>query len=336
MSIFNIFKSQLSKIIEWKEQDAKTIWYKHPSERDEIINASKLIVSPGQGCILVYEGQIKDMISDEGIYNLKTDNHPFLTTLSNFRQNFNSEHKLYIYFFRKAIVLNQYWGTSNPIKYLDPVYKIPVELGTNGSFTFKISNPEFFYKAVIANANYINSDYIQKSINNFIPQEITSLLSKSQFSYNEIDANLNQLSEELKKDISYAFENLGLEICDFKILGTQFDNATIQRIGNIADITSETQAAKEAGLTYTELEKLRALRDAAKNEGGLAGIGAQLGVGMEIGKQFDLTKDNIKTDVSKANEDFVTQLQKLNLLLKENIITNDEFEQLKKQILSKL
>lgn len=336
MSIFNIFKSQLSKVIEWKEQETKTIWFKYPSERDEIINASKLIIAPGQGCILVYEGQVKDIITDEGIYNLKTDNHPFLTTLSNFRQNFNSEHKLYIYFFRKALVLNQFWGTSNPVKYLDPQYKIPVELGVNGSFSFKISNPEYFYNTVITNVNYINSDYIQSTINNYIPQEITNLLSKSQFSYNEIDVNLNQLSNQLKTAISYAFENLGLEISDFKILGTQFDNATIKRIGNIADITSETQAAKEAGLSYVELEKIRALRDAAKNEGGIAGIGAQLGVGMEIGKQFDLTKEHIKNELNNSTDDYITQLQKINLLLKENIITNDEFELLKKQILSKL
>jgi membrane protease subunit (stomatin/prohibitin family) len=84
-----------------------------------------------------------------------------------------------------------------------------------------------------------------------------------------------------------------------------------------------------------ELEKLRALRDAAKNEGGLAGIGAQLGVGMELGKQFDLQKEEIKDNIQEEG-DFVEKLQKLQLLLRENIITQDEFDTLKKQILNKI
>ena len=84
-----------------------------------------------------------------------------------------------------------------------------------------------------------------------------------------------------------------------------------------------------------ELEKLRALRDAAKNEGGLAGVGAQLGVGMELGKQFNLEKDQIKDSIQQEG-DFVEKLQKLQLLLRENIITQEEFDTLKKQILNKI
>lgn len=336
MSIFNIFKSQLSSVIEWKDQDDKTLWFKHPSERDEVINASKLIVASGQGCILVYEGKVKDVITDQGIYNLKTDNHPFFTTLGNIRQNFNSEHKLYIYFFRTALVLNNYWGTSSLIKYLDPKYNIPVELGANGSYSYKIANPENFYNYIVANSTKVDAQYIQMTINNDIPQEIISVFSASQLSYNEIDANLSQLSVQIKNAINQAFTNLGLEIFDFKILGTHFDEDTITRIGGIADITSQVQAAGEAGLTYVELEKLRALRDAAQNEGGLAGIGAQLGVGMEIGKQFDLTKESITNELQNASEDYVTKLQKLNLLVKEGILTSEEFETMKKEILSKI
>nr|WP_316932356.1 SPFH domain-containing protein [Capnocytophaga canimorsus] len=48
-----------------------------------------------------------------------------MTTLVNLRQNFDSEHKLKIYFFRKAQILNQRWGTPSPIKFIDSTYKIP-------------------------------------------------------------------------------------------------------------------------------------------------------------------------------------------------------------------
>ncbi|MND94199.1 hypothetical protein D3C80_864090 [compost metagenome] len=153
--------------------------------------------------------------------------------------------------------------------------------------------------------------------------------------YNEIDSQLPVLSNDIKAAVEQDFKDLGLEITDFKILGTQFDANTQRRIGEIADLTTQNQAAQQAGLSYVELEKLRALRDAAKNEGGLAGIGAQLGVGMELGKQFDLQKEEIKGNIQEEG-DFVEKLQKLQLLLRENIITQDEFDTLKKQILNKI
>lgn len=338
MSIFNIFNNQLSEVIDWKEQETDLLWYKYPSAKDEIKNASKLIVAAGQGCVLVYEGKVENIIDEEGIYNLKTDNHPFLTTLSRLRQNFESEHKVYIYFYRKAQILNQFWGTSNPIKYLDPEYKIPVELGLNGTFSYNIQDVSHFYKNIVANKEKLYTRDLQEIVTNKIPQEIISLIATQKYSFLDIDSQLSNLSLALLNEIKSDFESLGLNILDFKILGTSFDDKTTQRIGEIADITSQNRAAQEAGLSYTELEKLRALRDAARNEGGIAGIGAQLGVGMEIGKQFDIKKEELvnETTANVDGEDFVQKLQKLNLLLKENIITQEEFDNLKKQILSNI
>src|SRR5215469_5896651 len=133
MGLFkNLFTEQLSSVIQWENQDLNLLWYQFPSQKNEIKNASKLIVAPGQGCVLVYEGKVSDHIEEEGIFNLQTDNHPFITNLLRIRQNFESEHKLFIYFYRKAEILNQGWGTPSPIKYLDEVYNIPVELGENG------------------------------------------------------------------------------------------------------------------------------------------------------------------------------------------------------------
>lgn len=335
MGLFNLFSNQLSKVIEWQSQQPDVLWYKFPSSRNEIINASKLILAPGQGCILVYEGQIENVLTEPGMYNLKTDNHPFFTTMTRLRQNFESEHKLYIYFFRTAEILNQSWGTSNLIKYIDPQYNLSVEIGLNGTFSYSIQNQEKFYSQIVANQSSVLTSQIRDVLNNKIPQQIISTIAQSKLGYNEIDSKLQELSDQIKQNIAQDFLDLGLHLIDFKVLGTQFDSNTQRRIGEIADLSAQNQAAQIAGLSYVELEKLRALRDAAQNEGGLAGIGAQLGVGMEIGKQFDLEKENLKSDFEN-NEDFVEKLQKLQLLLKENIINQEEFDTLKKQILDKM
>lgn len=333
MSILNIFNNQLSAVIEWKNPKPNVIWWKYPSKRDEIINASKLIVAPSQGCALVYEGVLVEIIEQEGIYNLKTDNHPFITTLTNLRQNFESEHKLKIYFFRKAQILNQRWGTPNPIKFVDAVYKIPVELGLNGNFSYVIANPKYFYTEIIGETNEFLSETMSKTIAERIPQLIAELIHQKKYSYIEIDGKIHEISQEIASKINTEYQNLGLALTDFRIMGTQFDEATQERIGRVADISADVQAAKEAGLDYVELEKLRALRDAARNEGGLAGAGLQFGVGMEIGKKFNEQTDAV---LSKGSDDAAEKLRKLKILLDENIITAEDFELKKQEILRKM
>ncbi len=333
MSILNIFSNQLSKVIQWETPNPTTLWYKYPDRRDEIINASKLIVAPGQGCVLVYEGQIADIIDSEGIFNLQTDNHPFVTTLSRLRQNFESEHKLAIYFYRKAQIINQPWGTPSPIKFIDREYKIPVELGLNGNFSYRITNPKFFFTEITGTRDLLQSEEMSGVITERILQLIANILYEKKYSYIEIDGRLEEIAREIESKINDEYTALGLELTDFRIIGTIFDEQTQERIGRIADISTDVKAAERAGLSYVELEKLRALRDAARNEGGLAGAGVQLGVGMEIGKKFNEQTDSF---LSVGNAEATEKLRKLKILLDEKIITQEDYDTKKKEILSKL
>jgi membrane protease subunit (stomatin/prohibitin family) len=332
MGLGDFFKRQLSQVIEWKDQSTGILVYKFPSSNDELKNASKLIVSPGQGTILVYEGKIVDHITVNGIYDIESDNHPFITTLLKLRTNFESEHKLRVYFYRTAENVNLHWGTSQAIKYMDPHYKIPVELGANGSFSFKIADSLQLFNNIIGSKDIYTVDEAKQLLQSRFPQSISSVLAKSSFSYQEIDSKLPELAISVKELLNIEATNLGLELTDFKVNGTIFDAGTKDRIEKVANITAENMAAAEGGLTYVELEKLRALRDAARNEGGLAGAGLQLGVGMEIGKTFDVAKEQ---HLNAPLADAVTKLQQLKLLLDEGIITQEEFDEKKKEWLSK-
>jgi len=334
MGLGDFFKKQLSTVIEWKDQQPELLLYKFPAPTDEVKNASKLIVAPGQGCIVVYEGEIKGIISDEGLFDLQTDNHPFITSLLKLRQLFESEHKLRIYFYRKADVLNQPWGTPSPVKYLDSQYHIPVELGAYGNYSMRIADPLLLFREVIGSRNEYTTADTKALLLSRLPQTLISYLAQSKLSYLDIDAQLDRLSLALKAQLNAGFSDLGLELKDFRIQGTSFDKETQQRIGKIADITAESRAAAEGGLSYLEIEKLKALRDAARNEGGLAGAGLQLGFGMELGKALNDKKEELTA--YSTTTDPVVQLQKLKLLLDEGILTQEEFDAKKKEILSKM
>ncbi|MHA4896007.1 SPFH domain-containing protein [Pedobacter sp. PWIIR3] len=334
MGLGDFFRKQLKTVIEWEDQQPEVLLYKFPVPTSEIKDDSKLTVSPGQGCILVYEGKVTGILSEEGIYGIETDNIPFLTTLSKYMQSFESEHKAHIYFYRKAAIVNQAWGTASPVKYMDATYNLPVELGMYGNYTMCIADPLSFFRDVVGSRDVYTVGDSKDLLMSRLPQALTSLLAQLKLSYIEIDAQLDAISSSLREKLNAEFMILGLELKDFKIQGTNFDKQTQERIGKIADITAESRAAAEGGLSYLELEKLRALRDAARNEGGLAGAGLQLGFGMEMARELENKKDELVS--FSTSTDPIVYLQKLKLLLDEKILTQEEFDNKKKEVLGRM
>ena len=335
MGIANLFRNQLSAVIQWQADTQQYFWYNYPTKTDEIKNASKLIVGPGQGAVLVYEGKVVDVLTEEGTFNLKTDNHPFFTTLVNLRQNFESEHKLHIYFYRKAQVTNQQWGTSSPVKFIDEQYNLPVEMGANGTFSYQISDVEHFFKDIVGARTEVSNSEIRDLILGRLSQNIVTTIHKLGYSYNQIDGHLTEIGQELATLLNEETQKLGFTLTDFRVDGTLFDEQTQERIGRIADVTADSQAAQAGGLTYAELEKLRALRDAARNEGGLSGSGVQMGVGLEMGKQMGAATQ-LMNERSAADDDLSRRLARLRLLRDENVITDADYEAKKRELLNEI
>ena len=335
MGITNIFRNQLSAVIQWQADKQQYLWYKYPSKTDEIKNASKLIVGPGQGAVLVYEGKIVDVLTEEGTFNLKTDNHPFFTTLVNMRQNFESEHKLNIYFFRKAQVTNQQWGTASHVKFIDAQYEIPVEMGANGTFSYQISDVEHFFINIVGARTEVDNEEIRQLMLGRLAQNIVTTIHKLGYSYNQIDGHFTEIGQELTNLLNEETQKLGFTLTDFRVDGTLFDEQTQERIGRIADVTADAKAAQAGGLTYTELEKLRALRDAARNEGGLAGSGVQMGVGLEMGRQMGAASQ-LMNERNTPGDDLSHRLARLRLLRDENVITDADYEAKKRELLNEI
>lgn len=334
MGIKNFFKKQLQTVIEWTDQDPDILFCKIVTPTDEIKNASKLIIAPGQACILVYEGKVRDVITEHGVYKLDSQNHPFITSLLKWLQAFESEHKLRLYFYRTAEILNQKWGTPTPVKFVDSIYHFPVEMGAYGNYSVRLAEAENMFVNLIGSSDQFTADDLRDIIVARLMSEMTSYLARAGYSYRTVDAHLSEMSVDLKEKLTFIFRDLGVDLCDFRIEATSFDDATRERINKIAGMTTEVHAAAEVGLDYVELEKLRALRDAARNEGGLAGAGLQAGAGFELSKTFISRKEELSGE--KEGEDTVAQLKKLKLLLDEEILTQEEFNEKNKEILGRM
>ena len=327
MGLRDLFKRQLRTVVEWKEQHGQLLFHQLETTTDEIKNASKLIVAPGQGCVVVYDGKVSGVLTEPDVYSMETANHPFITSLLNLAQRSESEHKMRFYFFRTAEVVNVLWGTASPVKYIESDYKLPVTLGACGNFSIKIADAGRMFTTLLGTmSNYSVAD-VQELVSSRIVAPLSSFLAEKAYPYREVDSHLMDLSNELKARTAAELEQLGLELTDFRVNSVTFDENTMERIGRIANMTAEQRAAAEVDLDYVSMQKLEALRDAARNEGGMAGAGLQLGAGVQ------LAKDIFKT---QATEDSTERLRKLKKLLDEQLITEEEYEKKKNEILSQL
>jgi len=284
-------KRQLRSVIEWKDPAPDLLIWRWDGSGDELKNASKLLVNPGQASIFVYEGKVQAVQREPGLTQLATANVPFWTTLTKFMQAFESEHKGNVYFARTTEFLNQKWGTKGAIKYDDPKYKFPVGLRAFGNFSFRLAEPEKFFGGVASVRVAYTLEEARTALVDRMLTPLTDLLAESSFSYAQIDKNRVELADQLKGGLASVLSKLGFELTDFRIENTDFDDDTKARIGKIADKMAEAQAINamsgvEAGglRNYAAVEQLGALRDAARNEGGVAGMGVGVGAGLGLGQ----------------------------------------------------
>lgn len=335
--MFGSIKNQLRSVIEWANPDPQLIFAKWSSDTNEIKNASKLIVGPGQGCIFVYEGKVQGIYTQQGVVELKTANIPFWTTIKKFMQAFESEHKVGLYFFKLSQLLDIKWGTTGPIKYDDPKYKFPVGLRAFGNFSILIEKPEWFFQNIMGQRDLYTVPEIKDLIVSRILQNLTDYLASCKFSYAEVDAQRNEIAEQVSLHINKEYEKLGFKLLDFRVEGTSFDDDTMKRINRIADMSAEAQAAQVAGLSYAQLQQLEALKEAAKNPGG-AGMVMGVGLGVNLGQQVVAasSQNQPAQNTSTANDDTSVRLKKLKELFEQGLITQEEFDTKKKDILSKL
>jgi len=361
MALWDTVKGQLRSVIEWENPDENTLFYQWTENGDEIKNASKLIVAPGQGCIFTHEGKVEAVITEEGVTELKTSNIPFWTTITKFMQAFESEHKVGIYFFKTTRILDQKWGTPSVIKYQDPKYNFPVGLKAYGNYSMQIKEPGMFFTQIVGAVNSFGVDEFKQTMSARIIQPLTDYFAEAQLSYTDIDAQREEVSAAIEEKLITDFEKLGFNITDFRIEGTNFDEDTMKRINRIADMTAEAQAAAAVGLNYAQVQQLDAMKDAANNEGGGAGMGMGLGAGIGFGNMMAGTMAQgfgqqpapgqaapaqgqappaggqaAGAGAAAGAADPMAKLQQLKQMMDGGLISAEEYEAKKKDILSKM
>lgn len=321
MSFGDFVKGQFIDVIEHVDESNKLLVYKWERYGDEIKQGASLIVREGQAAVFVHKGQIADVILP-GSYKLDTNNLPVLSSLAALPRLFNSPIKSDLYFINTTQFIGNRWGTKNPIMMRDADFGF-VRVTAFGVYSFRVKDAAVFIREVFG-ARKMNMTYdILQYLNSFVSESIAEVIAKSETPILDLAVNYRGLSTMLREKVNEKATFLGLEIIEAVV-----ENVSLPpEVEKAIDEQSGIGLASKNMDTFVQYQTVRAMRDASKQQGGLAGLGA----GMAFGKKIAETIETPAANTSGINP--VEKLREYKSLLDEGIITQEEFDALKKQLL---
>ncbi len=328
--MFNFFKKQFIDVIEWTESEKSLLTFRFPMLDKEIQTGAKLTVRESQLALFVNEGQVADLLKP-GLHTLKTQNLPLLTNLKNWDKLFESPFKSDVYFFSTREQTGIKWGSQNPITVNDSQLGA-IRIRAFGNYAFKIKDPLLFHKKLSGTSDVFSVVDCETQLSGILIASLASVIASSKVAFLNMAANQMKFSEELKYGINPLFQDYGIEMTQFFI-----ENLSLPE--NVQEFLDKSTSMALVGdlKKYTQFQTAEAITKAAENEGsGLAGIGAGVGVGASIGQAMAQSMNVNNQNSAPSSEDAFAQIEKMHKLFEKGMITQQEFDQKKAELLKKI
>jgi membrane protease subunit (stomatin/prohibitin family) len=268
--------AQFIEVIEWLDDSSNTMLYRFPVRDQEIKNGAQLIVRESQAAVFVHEGQIADVFG-AGRYNVEGGNTPILSKLGAWKHGFNSPIKSEVYFVNTKQFTDLKWGTSNPVMMRDADFGL-VRVRAFGIYSMRVADPRELIKQIAGtNARFVTED-IEGQLRRTMVSAFSDSLAESKIAALDLASNYDELGTFARQKLQDEFKSLGLELTKFVVenisLPEEVEAAMDKRtsMGVIGDVNR-----------YTQFQAADAMRDAAQNPSGGAGLGAGLGAGFAVG-----------------------------------------------------
>ena len=279
MGILDKIKGQLIDVIEWTDSSYKTMVHKYDMNGKEIMMGAQLTVRESQAAIFVNEGELADVFGP-GRYELSTSNMPILTALKSWKYGFNSPFKSDVYFVNTKQFLDMKWGTSNPVMMRDAEFGM-IRLRAFGIYSFKVSDPAVFLKEVFGTAELFTVEGVEGQIKRTLVSGLSDAIAESKIPALDLAANYEELSTYAMNAINPKIAALGLTLCTF----------VIENISLPEEVEKSMDKRTSMGVLgnldqYAKYQAAEAMRDAANNGNGMAGMGVGMGAGAAMGQMF--------------------------------------------------
>ncbi len=277
MGLMDFIKSQLIEIIEWTDDSRDTLSYRFPDQDKEIKRGAQLIVREGQAVQFVYLGQFGDQFGP-GKHTLTTDNIPVLSRLKGWKYGFESPFKADVYYVTTRLFTGNKWGTSNPVMVRDQDFGI-VRLRAFGTYDFHIVDIPKFLAEVAGTDEHFRLDEFADTMRSRIVSVFSEALAESKVPALDVATRYSELGEALLPLINPVLKTkYGLEMPSFIL-----ENVSVP---------AEVEAAidKRSGMAavgnLNDFVKYQMAQGFEKGGSGIAGVGAEMAVGITMAQQM--------------------------------------------------
>ncbi|MCS4511165.1 SPFH domain-containing protein [Xylophilus ampelinus] len=349
MALMDFIKKQFIDILQWAEEGDGTLAWRFPMRDLEIQNGATLVVRESQVAIFVNEGQVADVFGP-GTYELTTQTLPVLTYLRNWDKLFESPFKSDVYFFSTRQQTDQKWGTPQPITIRDADFGA-VRLRAFGNYSYRVADPKLFHTEISGTrADYATGD-LDGQLRGLVLQNISNAIAASGVAFLDLASNQTMFADALKTQLQPAFARIGL----------QLDTMTVQNLSLPEELQKVMDQKIGMGMVGNDMgrfiqyqtgQAIPKMAEGAAAGGGIAGDAMGLGAGVAMGQ---ILAQNLQQGLQGAGgpaapaaaaatataqpvraEDVMATLEKLGELKAKGILTQEEFDAKKGELLKKL
>jgi excisionase family DNA binding protein len=261
----------------------------YPNEmKDEIVHrfpeggagdfriGSQVIVREAQNAVFFRDGKALDVFK-AGRHTITTANIPYLIDLIGKAFSDRSPFPAEVYFVSMREFPNEKWGTPQPIIVRNPGMGLGVALLQGyGTYSFQVSDPQQFVNQIVGAAGTYRTGEIQARLRSMLLSKLQDLLGETTAatSVPELIGLVEELGAGVRAKAQDDFQAVGLTLKAFYIESLKPSEKSAEELRAMGMLDMAT---------YTQLQAADAMRDAAQNPAGGAGLTAGIGAGMGIG-----------------------------------------------------
>jgi len=344
MGLMDFIKKQFIDVLQWTEEGDGTLAWRYPMADMEIQNGATLVVRESQMALFVNEGRIADLFGP-GTYRLGTQTLPLLTNLQNWDKLFESPFKSDVYFFSTREQLDQKWGTPQPVTVRDAEFGA-VRLRAFGNYSFRIADPKLFHSDISGTRERYGVSDLDGQLRGLVLQNISQAIAASGIPFLDLAASQQQFAQALTQQLGPEFARLGLQLQTFTVqnlsLPEELQKVLDQKIGM-------GMVGRDMGqfMQYQTAQAIPRLAEGAAG-GGVAGDAMGLGAGVALGQ---VLAQNLQAGLQGGGaaaasaaavgaglkpDEIMATLEKLADLKAKGILTAEEFDAKKAELLKKL
>jgi len=269
--------ARIFDVVEYADEMREEIVHRFPETgAGDFRIGSQVIVRESQSAVFFRDGKALDNFGP-GRHTITTANIPFLIDLIGKAFNDRSPFTAEVYFVSMREFPEQKWGTPQPILVRNPGMGLGVALLQGfGTYSFRVYDPQQFVTQIVGATGTYSTRDIKNRMRSMLLSKLQDLLGETTEAKNVAD--LIGLVEELGTGVR------AKALDDFKALGLTLKSFYIESLKPSDKSAEELRAMGMLDMdTYTRLQAADAMRDAAQNPAGGAGLTAGIGAGMGIG-----------------------------------------------------